>query len=153
MPVARTWSITSNFVDDHQKVKMFRWSAWNCHPLFLIDTAYTSATHEITHWVTADQNAITGKLVINSAATTAGILQVNDIDLGNDPQSWITERNWLAVVTPCISKEVRSYQRNQGVQPMNNETDLRRTISWWNSQTDESAQQGNSYWNFKGYRY
>jgi NAD(P)-dependent dehydrogenase (short-subunit alcohol dehydrogenase family) len=33
-------------------------------------------------------------------------------------------------VAPCISKEVRSYQRNQGVQPMNNETDLRRTISW-----------------------
>ena len=32
---------------------------------------------------------------------------------------------------PCISKEVRSYQRNhQGVQPMNNETDLRRQISW-----------------------
>ena len=35
-----------------------------------------------------------------------------------------------AVLAPCISKEVRSYQRNQGVQPMNNETDLRRTISW-----------------------
>ncbi len=32
--------------------------------------------------------------------------------------------------SPCISKEVRSYQRNQGVQPMNNETDLRRQISW-----------------------
>jgi len=26
------------------------------------------------------------------------------------------------VVSPCISKEVRSYQRNQGVQLMNNET-------------------------------
>ena len=34
-------------------------------------------------------------------------------------------------VPPCISKEVRSYQRNhQGVQPMNSETDLRRQISW-----------------------
>ena len=31
---------------------------------------------------------------------------------------------------PCISKEVRLYQRNhQGVQPMNSETDLRRQIS------------------------
>jgi len=37
-------------------------------------------------------------------------------------------QTWAAA--PCISKEVRSYQRNQGVQPMNNETDLRRTISW-----------------------
>ena len=35
-----------------------------------------------------------------------------------------------AGAAPCISKEVRSYQRNQGVQPMNNETDLRRQISW-----------------------
>ena len=34
------------------------------------------------------------------------------------------------VAAPCISKEVRSYQRNQGVQPMNNGTDLRRQISW-----------------------
>ena len=35
------------------------------------------------------------------------------------------------LIAPCISKEVRSYQRNhQGVQPMNNETDLRRQISW-----------------------
>ena len=36
-----------------------------------------------------------------------------------------------ATEPPCISKEVRSYQRNhQGVQLMNNENDLRRTISW-----------------------
>ena len=36
----------------------------------------------------------------------------------------------LALMPPCISKEVRLYQRNhQGVQPMNSETDLRRQIS------------------------
>jgi len=33
-------------------------------------------------------------------------------------------------IAPCISKEVRSYQRNQGVQPMNIETDLRCQILW-----------------------
>ena len=34
------------------------------------------------------------------------------------------------LMAPCISKEVRLYQRNhQGVQPMNSETDLRRQIS------------------------
>jgi len=33
-------------------------------------------------------------------------------------------------IAPCISKEVRSYQRNQGVQRMNNENNLRRQILW-----------------------
>jgi hypothetical protein len=48
---------------------------------------------------------------------------------GNVPADKL-ELSWLDIPAPCISKEVRSYQRNQGVQPMNNETDLRRTISW-----------------------
>lgn len=51
-----------------------------------------------------------------------------------EPSDWLVREMARRVHTsepPCISKEVRSYQRNhQGVQPMNNETDLRRQISW-----------------------
>ena len=78
------------------------------------------------------------KAYINDTAAFSGNFfagqGINSASGSTNGFSWtIAPKDSLAhrgFATPCISKEVRSYQRNQGVQPMNNETDLRRQISW-----------------------
>jgi len=73
-----------------QAGKSHGWIAWNRGAGFLVDRSQTHAAHEVSDPVAADRDPFSGQVSDHPPATAAGILQVESVDPGHDPQRRLT---------------------------------------------------------------
>ena len=77
----------------HQAGKRLGWVAGNRSAGFLIDRPQTQGPHVISDAVAADRDPFSGQVRDHPPAAAAGILEVEGIDPGHDPQCRFTHSN------------------------------------------------------------
>ena len=81
-----------DLLDVHQAGKPLGRLARQRRAEFLVDRPQTHAPHEVPDSVTADRDPFSGQVVHHPAAAAAGVLQVEGVDLGHDPQRRFAHR-------------------------------------------------------------
>jgi len=77
----------------HQTGISLRWLTRHRGAGLLVDRPSTHAPHEASYPIAADRDPLSGQVVHDPAATAAGILQVEGVDPGHEPQRRFTHRH------------------------------------------------------------